>query len=185
MSADAWDEDPGVDPTPADIHRGFTVEDIASAEWALRKLCRARDRHAENARYVDAELDRLRAWLAQSQAELDDAEGFFGGRLEAWHRQLLEDDGRRKTVVLPSGALKARQSPARVEVADGEAFVCCHGFDSPLVRVTAKPDLVAVKRAVLTDGEALPGVEVVVGEVRFTVVTAPSIAPPVAVPDVF
>lgn len=155
----------------------FKVTDLASAEWAMKKLAKHRARFAESKALAEAEHDRTQAWLAGEQNELDRVEEFFGGMLEHWHRQILETDERRKTIRLPSGELKARKSPDTVTVLDPEAFVCAHGFDSEFVRVTAKPDLAAVKQAVLKDGEALDGVEVVPGEVRFSLITAPPVQP--------
>jgi hypothetical protein len=172
-------DDDGVNDTPSisDVYHRFRVKDLASADWAVAKLARARARFAEQQAFAQAEADRTRAWLDECHRELDDAEGFFGGLLESYHRQILEGDERRKTVKLPSGQLVARKAPDRVEVADPDGFVCAHGFDSPLVRVKASPDLAAVKQAVMKDGEALPGVTVVEGDVRFSIRTEAPIAP--------
>lgn len=168
MSAELHDdtEDPGE-------RERFTVTDHASADWAVRKLARARNWFQQQKDAAEDQIARCNEHVAREKAKLDDDEAFFGGLLETWHRQVLDGDERRKTIHLPSGALKARQLPARVEVIDAEEFVCQHGFDSPLVNVTAKPDLRAIKQAV-KDGEALPGVEVVPGDVRFVVETPPS-----------
>lgn len=168
------------DPTVADLHQGFRVTDLASADWAMRKLAVKRAWMAEQSAYYDSELDRLGAWLDEAKASAADTEGFFGSLLEDWHRRVLDTDEKQKTIKLPSGELKARKLPDGVVIADPDAFVCAHGFASDLVRVKATPDLNAVKKAVLRDGESLVGVEVVPGEVRFAAVTAPPILPPAA-----
>lgn len=182
MSAvEDWDDidpDPPIADEVGPDGKPFRVHDLASADWAMRKLAKYRTRYAEAKAFAEAEADRTRAWLQGERNELDRAEDFFGGLLEAWHADVLEHDARRKTIKLPSGELRARKLPDRVIVADPDAFVCAQGFDSPLVTVKATPNLAAVKNAVLHDGEALPGVEVVVGEVRFTAATEAPIEQP-------
>lgn len=174
-------DDPGFEPHEVTFRDGkavpFTVHDLASAEWAVRKLAGLRARYEECKALRDVEVDRIDAWLAGEKDALDRAEEFFGGLLESWHRAQLDGDERRKTIKLPSGALRARKSPDRVEVADPDGFVCAHGFDSEFVRVTATPDLAAVKKAVLGDGEVIDGVTVIPGDVRFTIETAPPVVP--------
>lgn len=164
-------------PTLEQVHAGFTVTDLSSAEWALRKIARSQAWLDQQREMYEAERDRLDTWIAGCRQDHDDTASFFGRMLENYHRIVLEDDPRRKTVKLPSGELVARKSPETVTVVDPEAFVCEHGFDSPLVRVKASPDMAAVKQAV-KDGEALPGVELVPGEVRFSVKPAAPVAAP-------
>lgn len=186
-AVDVEPDDPGAygDPTLADLYGDRIVHDLASAEWAVRKLARARARYAEAKAFADAERFRLDAFLRDAQVDLDDAEAFFGRLLADYHSAALAAEPRRKSIGLPSGTLKARKAPDRVVVVEPEdEFVCRHGFDSPLVRVKASPDLRAIRAAVLTDGEALEGVEVVVGEVRFTVDTVTDLPTPPAGVDV-
>lgn len=168
------------DPQPElhEIHAGFAVRDLSSADWALRKIALSAKKLAEVAEYVEWEKSTLDRLLAAAREKHEDTASYFGGLLETWHRKRLEDDPKEKTVKLASGELILRKSPDSVRVIDPDAFVCEHGFDSPLVKVKATPDLAAVKQAV-KDGEALAGVEKVDGEVRFSVKPAPiTVAPP-------
>ena len=180
----AHDDFVGYEPTIEQQHAGFTVTDLASADWAIRKLARARKNYREVADYVQEERERLNDVLSDAGIRADDTERFFGGLLTEYHLRLLEDDPKRKTIKLPSGELKARKNPDRVVIADPDAFVCAVGMDSPLVKVEAKPLLAEVKKAlkdgpiVTADGEVVEGIEVVEGDVKVTVDTAEAIEPP-------
>lgn len=176
--------------------RRFTVTDMASAEWAIRKIAqkrflfeeattlaanelaafKAKLKLDEIEALIAAESDRLQAFLAGYAADLDHAEEFFGHLLEEWHLQVLADDPKRKTIKLPSGEHRSRKAPDTVEVDDLDAFVCTHGLDSEFVRPHPAPDKPAIKRA-LADGVPVDGARVVPGEVRFSVETLEPVVP--------
>ena len=175
----ALTDDPFDDPAPEQEHVGFVVRDMATADWALRKIARSQAKVDEVAAYVEWERQQLDRILSEAKDRHASTVGFFGPLLEEWHRKRLEEDPKEKTIRLRSGELVARRSPDTVRVLDSDGFVCAHGFDSPLVNVKAVPNLSAVKAAVLKDGESLPGVEVVPGEVVFK--AKPGEIPPASV----
>lgn len=49
-------------------------------------------------------------------------EAYFAGLLAEWHREVLAEDPRQKTLRLPHGALTPRKAPDRFEV-DEEEFL--------------------------------------------------------------
>lgn len=96
---------------------------------------------------------------------------FFEGHLIDYHRGLLAEDEKKKTVKLIAGTLKARKSPDTVEIADD--FLEHARIARPeLVRTSYAVDKKAVKEAVLKDGEILPGCSVVPGSINYSVEVA-------------
>ena len=160
-----------VDPLPEDDTQepadSFTVHDVASAEWAMRRVKKLRDDHAEDEAYYEQQT----AWIRRQRERVASAESWLVEQLEGWHRREYDEDDRRKTIHLPSGELKARKQPDTVEIADPDEF-CATYAETELVRVRMSPDLNAVKREVLKRGLSFEGVEVVPGDVKFSVAVA-------------
>lgn len=162
-SPDGWD-----DPALAERYR---VTDDASAGWALRKLAKVRAEMQRDSDLVADEVDRLKTWLRGRNDSRQRSVDFFEGLLRDWFERCREDDPTLKSKALPWGKVSARKVGATVKVVDVDALVCHVGLDSPLVRVKAEGVAVALKQAVLVDGEALPGVEVVPERESVTVAT--------------
>jgi hypothetical protein len=59
-------------------------------------------------------------WEADQAERLVHDEAYFEGLLAEWHRQVLAEDPRQKTLRLPHGALAARKAPDHFEVDDEE-----------------------------------------------------------------
>lgn len=155
---------PPVDEPPDEEAQRFTVHDVATAEWAMRRVKAMRAQLDEDNAYAAT----VASWIAGQRDRAAANERWLVEQLEGWHRHLLDEDDRRKTVRLPSGELKARKLPDTVSIADPDEF-CAAYAETDLVRVKMTPDLTAVKREVLKRGVPFDGVEVVPGEVRFSI----------------
>lgn len=160
----ALEVEPLLDDTADEPTDAFTVHDTATAEWAMRRVRKLRDDLAEHELYAEGVAE----WIKKERHREQEAERWLVEQLEEYHRRLFAEDDRRKTVRLPSGELKARKLPDTVTVADPDEF-CAAYADTGLVRVKMIPDLTALKREVLNRGANFDGVEVVPGEMRFSV----------------
>jgi len=155
----------------------FRVHDDGSAQWALRKLAVIRRRQADARALADAEISRVTEWLQGEESRLEADAAYFEGALTAWHRQLLDDDPRRKTVRLPAGTLTARQGGDRWTFDDDFLDWAEAHHRTDLLRVKVEVDKPAAKKALEVygtgvsdeEGEVVPGVSVEPGEVRFAV----------------
>ena len=134
----------------------FKVHDAASADWALRKLAKVRARQDEVRALAERQRAVVMAAVARHLRPIDDWEAdqaerlghdgaYFEGLLTEWHRKVLAEGPRQKTVRLPHGELVARKAPDRFEV-DDEAFVAWAKQAAPaLVRVKEEPDRQALR----------------------------------------
>jgi hypothetical protein len=169
------------DMMPVDIpeeDRRFSVETLAQASWALRKL---RDDVALEEEYrtvyrqekdrLLAELERLNGWWQGVEARHLARRLYFERLLEGFHRRRLEGNPREKTIELPEGRLQLRQTPMAVEVTDADAALAAMEAQdlSGLYTVTRSVNRSALKRYVQQTGDLLPGVEVKAAETRFRV----------------
>jgi phage host-nuclease inhibitor protein Gam len=176
----------GGEPPGAGQQEHFRVDGPSTAEWALRKLRQARARQDEARALAEAETSRVAEWLRAEEARHQHDIEFFESVLTGWHRALLAEDPDRKTISLPNGTLRARKAPDALDVVDPDGLVAWAQANAheALLRVTVEPDKAAIKRLrraetldgavvpVDDTGERLPGVVVVIGQVRFSVEVA-------------
>lgn len=178
--------------TSVEVGSQFQIADMASADWAVRKIRKAEQMMAEvdeatnvQVAAIMAKADELCApLLAHQQSEDDTHEQtvrFFTALLNTYHRKLLAEDPDRKTIKLAFGTLSARKLPDSWEF-DSAAFLpwCQESDRKDLLRIKVEPNVAEAKRVLTTtpdepyalcDGEVVPGVIVTPGEVRFSVST--------------
>lgn len=161
-------------PETDDERERFRIDGPNTAEWALRKLARIEHQLAEDELVAQDEQERIDAWLRERSSAAERDASYFRSILTEWHREVLAEDPKKKTITLPAGVLKARKRPDTVDVVDFDAlkdFAEGNGR-LELLRVKVEPDKPAIKKAVIEAGEAVPGVVPVAGDVAFTVEVA-------------
>jgi hypothetical protein len=179
-----------IDP-PAPDGQGFKVTDGGSADWALRKLARVRSRQAEVAQLAEKQRQAILASVAQFLEPIDEWEAdelarlrgdaeFFEALLLQFHRSVLAEDERAKTVRLPHGKLVARKQKDKWDIEDDVLIEWAKSVGAAgVVRVKAEVDRAEIRRGhvlqaasngvVVWAGEIVPGVTFAPGEVQFTV----------------
>lgn len=89
--------------------RQFRITDEGMADWAIRKIAKARKEFDEAGKVADAQIARISDWLARKKRDMERTEEFFGGLLRAYYQPQHEaDPKRRKTFRLPSGQVQFR-----------------------------------------------------------------------------
>lgn len=161
------------EPQTEEERESFSIRDEGAANWALRKLARIRAEQEKNADLARLEIERVNAWLDEVNLQLGARAEFFEGHLIDYHRGLLAEDEKRKTVKLPAGTLSARKVPDNVEIADDFLERAIDLFPE-FIRTKKELDKRAVKEAVLNDGQILPGVTRIEGSINFSIKTEPS-----------
>ncbi len=165
-------------PQGEEARQRFVIDTEEKAEWALLKLRKIRAEQERRYAIAQAEQERITQWLNLQLTRWQADESFFLGALEGYHRRVLEQDPKAKSISLPAGKLKSIQGQPRVEVSDMGAFVdwarAYERFD--LMRVSYEPVKAAIKSLpvnegvpVTEDGEIVPGVEVIEGQRSFKV----------------
>jgi hypothetical protein len=169
----------------------WRITDRASAFWAMRQLAKARARIDENKQLAADEMKRIDRWLYEENKPWARTAEFFERHLEAYHRQLLAEDPKAKTVKTPFGtfALRAQAPEWRYNEAGLLAWLKTNRPD--LIRVTEEPDKAALKKAVALvvqedetylpvlaeTGEQIEGVAVVDRPPAFSVKVEPEEVP--------
>jgi hypothetical protein len=166
----------------------YRIGGKGEADWALRKLQRARRAIAENKALFDAEQERLKAWLADANRSLQFDVEYFESILRHWHESQIEADPedaeawkreKNKTIKLPAGDLSMAKNPPSLLVENETAFIEWATANQPeWVKVertvTRKPIASVIKEAKAIDpetGEFAPGVRIDNGDLRWKAVT--------------
>lgn len=156
----------------------FVIDSLSRADWAARKVARARRRLAEAEMVAAAEQRRIAEWVDEQRARCEQETGFLVELLVRYHRSLLDEDPKRRTVSLPGGAsLVARKSPDSLIVEDETAATeWCRKFYPAALVVSERLDKPTLKRRLsgtldAETGELVPGLVMQTGEITYRVKT--------------
>lgn len=112
----------------------------------------------------NAEIELIRDWALNRSVGFQDRIDFLKLKLEAYIRKQ-----EKKTIDLPHGVLKLRQSPDKVEVSDVDLFLANANKD--MVTITPeqiKPSLTAIKKWMKMTTKIPEGVTVIGGKETFS-----------------
>lgn len=174
-------------PEAAESSGMFTIDSLDLANWALSKLAERDAVLAEKKAFAMRMQQRIADWVADEERRHEQRTRFLRSQLERWHRERLDADPEAKTVRLPAGELWVRKQPDQWAYTDEAEFLRwaeANGREDLIRRRDPEPDKAAVKKALnpaeaeVDDtsvpvwdpetGEAVPGITVAPGEVRFT-----------------
>ena len=134
----------------------FTIENLESANRAMRKLAAAQKRIDERTELVMNEARRLSDWANVANKSDQATVTFFENSLKAYVIKLREEThGETKSLSLPDGEISSRTINAKAEVVDKDLFLkwCENNERGQWVRVTLSPDLSALKGEVEFSGD--------------------------------
>lgn len=161
---------PPIEPTEEEPDGQFVIDNNGAADWALRKIAQKQAEMLANRRLAEDEILRITRWLEEVNRPLQHQADNLEALLVEYHRTLLTDDPKRKTVKLPAGNLVARKRPDGIEIVDDEKFrEWAEAERHELLRISVEPNKSAIKQAVLKDGEVIPHVQPVMGDVAYSV----------------
>lgn len=175
--AEAWDD---LDDFMSAVDLPEIADDSdVNAELAdrmIRRIMRERRLLAADEALVQAEKDRLDAWLEARRAAHDTS--FLEHQLRNYHEARLARDPKAKTIHMPSGHLTARKLPDRWEFDEAKFLAWAQGRKADFIRTkveinkaAAKTGLHVVDGQVIDplNGEVIDFVTVTPGEVTFAV----------------
>ena len=154
----------------------FTVKNIGSAEWCLKRIAWHKKNKDKALAFVESERARLDVFLAQVNSEEDGSIEYFTELLKIYAMEQLQGT-KKKTVTLPSGSLSfKKQSPEFVKK-DDELLAFVKESVPEFVKITESVDWGEMKktcyiegnRLVTVDGEIVQGVTVNERDDVFTV----------------
>lgn len=154
----------------------FTVRDISSAEWCLKRIAWHQKHKADALAFVESEKAKLDEYLAKVNSEENGSIEYFTELLKPFAMEQLQGS-KKKTVNLPSGSLSfKKQSPEFVKN-DEELLAFAKESVPEFVKIKESVDwgemkkecIIAGNRLVTKDGEIVQGVTVNERDDTFTV----------------
>ncbi len=169
------------DPQPVPLDR-WSIQTDGEAEWACARTGAIDAELARIGQQYEEWLERLDDWRNAAVRPLQKRREFFVGHLADYLRRLREADPRTKSLVLPSGKVASRITPARPVVVDETAVIdWARSSDrAELVKVVESVRLAELRKLVKLAGDkvvdpstrdVLPGVAVEGERLSVTVTT--------------
>jgi hypothetical protein len=159
----------------------WCITSTGEAEWAAAKWAEADAAVSAAVAQADEWHERVGEWLDAVAASDVGRAAFFESALTDYARARRDQDPRAKTLTLPSATVKSRSVAARVVVADSDAALDWLRQNAPeAVKVVESVSMSELRRlakvhedrAVLPDGQVVPGVEVEPEHVSYSVTVA-------------
>lgn len=144
---------------PADTIHPDDPDRLSIANWHLRKLGYLDTLAADTRRAFDAEIRLLEQRRQDALRSIERRQAWHTQAITGLHAAMLAADPKRKTIVLPSGTLKATvPKSARLYVTDEDTFVAWaeQTGRKDLLRVSTVPARDDINRAVDLRPQATP-----------------------------
>lgn len=138
-------------------------EDADSADRMLRRMRLLREERDSALEVAQAQRARIDLWLSCEQSRIDARLESLRSALEIYHRRLLAQDSKRKTVSLPNGRLVSRAQQPEYQFEEPVFVDWAERYNPDLIRVkeVRSIDKAAAKKFVADQGTTIPGVTVV------------------------
>lgn len=132
----------------------FTVRDISSAEWCLKRIAWHQKHKADALAFVESEKAKLDEYLAKVNSEENGSIEYFIELLKPFAMEQLQGS-KKKTVTLPSGSLSfKKQSPEFVKN-DEELLAFAKESVPEFVKIKESVDWAEMKKECIVDGNRL------------------------------
>ncbi|TYO95151.1 host-nuclease inhibitor Gam family protein [Desulfallas thermosapovorans] len=132
----------------------FQIETKEHAIWALRKIAAIERARKEAQEAAQAEIYRIQDWLAGEEKRADQAREYLDMLLEDYHRRVLAESPKMKTIKLPHGELQIRkQQPEYVKSDDAVKVWAKENRPELLVPQEPKLDWATLKKSLQATGD--------------------------------
>jgi len=170
------------DITTEGAEKQFKIETKEQANWAMRKIANIEKDRSETRLAAQSEIERVEAWLENEEKRADQAREYLDFLLEDYHRRLLKENKKAKTIQLLHGVLQLRaQQPEFTK--DDERLLTWAKENRPELVVTPPPpepklDWAGLKKIIKvvdgkamdpSTGEIIPGITVIERSEKFNI----------------
>ena len=135
----------------------WEIRDDSTASWALRQIAAAEALVASREATIAVEQDRLWRWVDQARSQAVAVRGFFEGKLRGYAERLREAGkfGRRKSWLLPNGALQYTAYGVDYEIKDEPAFTAWAATQQDLTETVVKVKWAEAKKQMRPAGDGV------------------------------
>jgi hypothetical protein len=130
----------------------FTVTDIDSLNWCLRKLAALEAQQNQTDELAAAEILRINTWKESEQKRIENSEQFFGELIRSYMEQQRAANPKFKKQATPYGTVSFKKQQPKWNYDDKLLVESLKEIGrSDLVRVKEEPDKTALKKVMKVD----------------------------------
>lgn len=100
--------------TSEEEKQGWSINNLESVNWALRKIAALNKQINENEQLAKEEKYRIEQWEQKENSSHKQSVEFFEQKISEYHRELLADDHKAK-IKTPYGQVSLRKVSAKIE----------------------------------------------------------------------
>lgn len=172
ISYEFYNKDLDVENDSVEEFKGFIVNDLKSADWALRKIKQNNDTADERIEYAKEEIERLKDFISSEEKSRDNSNSYLESLLEVFLRERRIDDDKFK-IKTATGTVSTRKSKSWNYDEDKLLTFLKQNEMNEYIRIKEEVNKVDFKKSVLVsnnglvttkDGEIIDGVSVVEDE---------------------
>lgn len=142
----------------------FVIDSLSKADWAVYKILDAEARIARRAELAAELHARIDQWKAKADSPDGNTIAYLSALLRPFVESELASSRRSRSLLLPSGTASLRKLPDRLEITDAASAMAWAESHAPeAVIIEKKLSRAELKRLVLRQGEAIPGIEAELG----------------------
>lgn len=137
----------------------FTITDLSSLTWALRKLAAIEAKKAEVNAVSDAEIERIEAYRKKEIDVLQGSEHFFKSLITEYAIKKREEDPKFRNEKTPYGSIGFRKQQPKWNYDDEALLTFLEENNPALIRVKKEPVKTEIKKLfqVSDDGRVFDG----------------------------
>lgn len=136
----------------------FQITDIASLNWALRKLSAIKAKKDEVNKLADAEIERIENYRKRELDALQGSEDFFNSLIADYAIRRRNEDPKFKSEKTPYGSIRFRKQQPKWHYDDEKLLEHLKANDlKEFIRVKEEPNKAEIKKkfVVLDDGKVV------------------------------
>jgi len=142
----------------------WTIQDLATADWALSRIADLEREIAENESLAETAIARIKLRTELLNERASKGLAFFRSRIEGYAQANREHliPGKKKTRSLLHGSISWRSTPERLKVVDASATLTwaqTQPIEAGLIRIKEELDKPALNALFKSTGEMPPGTE--------------------------
>lgn len=144
----------------------WVIKSKEEADWALQKIADARKEMQENTDYVQAQVEKLQAWLNKVNQTHESTVVFFENKLAPYVEEQIRSS-KKKSISLPNGRVGFRKKSVTAKNNDVLMEYVKKNYGE-YVKQVEQLDLAGFKKScniisghlITADGEVVPGYEI-------------------------
>jgi len=153
-----------VDEIPQKGDETFQIDTLEKAAWAARKYMQAKERMEQRWEQAKSFKAKIDLWFARANSEDEGTMNYMMSLLKPYIEREVAKLRKSKTIKAPGVNISLRKKPNKVDIIDEDLAIQYCEVNQPQIIQVKKTVSKSEINKLLTKGELIPGVEVLIGD---------------------